>query len=265
MLLKAAFADCRTNDALAVFLRELRGLVGTKLLSFMLYGSLAHGDFSPGYGDLDFMTVVDGQIDAATCDALIALRKPFRAGCHGEVAAMLEGAFLPREMLCPDVVGAGLWWGTTGERPINRNHLGWLNLLDIRQSGIVIFGLDLRSEIPQPTRSQLLNDVRSACRDIREHGEGGYPHSSDWLLQSARFLAFLREERLFTKSEAAEWAAQHASGDWRKQLAACSRYRRDAAFRTAAGTQSWLESLSAPIREACDEVERALSKMIARE
>jgi len=162
-------------------------------------------------------------------------------------------------MLCLNAAGTGLWWGTTRERPIDHNHLGWFNLLDLRENGIVIFGMDLRTEIPAPQPADLVQEIRRACRMMRQHGCGGGQYSVDFLLQSARFLAFLNERRLFSKSEAAEWAERHAKGSWRRHLPGCSRYRREAAYRSQPGISEWLETLGAPLVEACDELEMALN------
>jgi len=140
LLLSETFPDPSLNLTLEVFLRDLYALFGARLLSAMLYGSLVHGDLAPGYGDLDFVVVIDGGLDTADRDGLAHIRVPLRSGIYGDLAAMLEGAFLTREMLCPDVPGSGFWWGTTGERPIDHNHLGWFNLPDLRENGIVIFG-----------------------------------------------------------------------------------------------------------------------------
>jgi len=104
-----------------------------------------------------------------------------------------------------------------------------------------------------------VKEIRDACRMMRQQEREAGQHSVDWLLQSARYLAFLNERRLFSKSEAAEWAEKHASGSWRHYLKDCSRYRRDSAYRSRPGAKQWLEALHVPLEEACDELEMVLA------
>jgi hypothetical protein len=233
----------------------LHGVFGQRLVSLLLYGSVVFDDLAPGYGDLDFLAVVGGELAEGECQELIELRKPLRDGTHGVLAAMLEGAFMPRRMLDPSHAGRALWWGTSGERMWDRNQLGWLTLHTIRERGIVIWGEDIRHAIPAATREALLDDVRTACQAMRQHGRGGRLHSVDWLLTAARLLLWLREGRLSSKSEAAEWGYRYARGGWRRLLPRAREIRLEPALACSPETQAWLDALDEPIREACTEVE----------
>ena len=93
VLLSAMFDDTATDLTLEVFLRNLQGLFGSRLVSVMAYGSLVHGDLAPGYGDLDFIAIVDGDLEASEKAALAEMRVPLRSGNYGQLASMLEGAF----------------------------------------------------------------------------------------------------------------------------------------------------------------------------
>lgn len=258
MLLVVRFDDAAVNSTLEVFLEKLEGLFASRLLSVMVYGSLVHGDLAPGYGDLDFIVIVDGDLGAAEQSALAEMRVPLRSGMYGMLASMLEGAFLTPEMLRLDATGSGFWWGTTRERPIQRNPIGWLNSLDLKENGVVIFGADLRSLIPIPTRQDILNEIAGAARMIRRESKDAGRYAVDWLLQIARFLVVISEGPLVSKTEGALWAAKHAKGSWRHCLVDCSMYRKDATYRSRPGADEWLASLGSSLEEACDELESAL-------
>lgn len=131
---------------------------------------------------------------------------------------MIEGAFLPRHMTCPQSVGRSVWWGTSGERLWESNWLGWFDCLGIRERGMVIHGEDLRREFPAPTREQLVAEGTKFVGTVRRHGRGGELHSIDWLLTAARMLYWLKEGDLASKSQAADWAYANATGDWRAEL-----------------------------------------------
>jgi hypothetical protein len=184
----------------------------------ILYGSVGLGDLAPGYGDLDFVAITDGDIADDRREALIEARRPLRSGTSGDYARMIEGAFLPRHMTCPQSVGRSVWWGTSGERMWESNWLGWFDCLGIRERGMVIHGEDLRREFPAPTREQLVAEGTKFVGTVRRHGRGGELHSIDWLLTAARMLYWLKEGDLASKSQAADWAYANATGDWRAEL-----------------------------------------------
>ena len=254
MYLARTFADTQVNLALEMFLRMIAGLLRERLVSVVLYGSIVFDDLAPGYGDLDFLAVVSQDLSRDECQELVELRRPLRSRAYGVVATMIEGAFLPLHMLDPARVGSALWWGTSGERTWTRNELGWLVLHSIRERGVVAWGEDIRNCIPQASRSALLEDVQRACETMRAHGRGGSLHSVDWLLTAARLLLWLRQGRLCSKSEAAEWGRAHARGAWRELLPRAKEMRLDPALAEPPEAQRWLEALTGPIQEACDEL-----------
>ena len=258
MLLRRSFDDPQLNLALELFVQMLRNCLGEQLISVVIHGSIVFDDLALGYGDLDFLAVVRSDLSEATRERLRELRRPLRSGEHGVFAAMIEGAFLPRAMLDPAVLGKAFWWGTSGERPWERNQLGWLVLEMIRERGLVIWGEDVRRQIPAASPKDLLEDVRSVCKDIRKQGRGGGLHSVDWLLTAARLLLWLREGRFSSKSEAADWGYSHARGMWREFLPRAKEIRLNPKMAQSPEVQRWLGRLTRPIQEACNELEAEL-------
>jgi len=260
VLLAHSFADPQLNLTLELFLQMMAGFFRRRLVSVVLHGSITFDDLAPGYGDLDFLAVVDADLSNEDCEQLTELRQPLRGGDYGVLATMLEGAFLPREMLDPLHTGRAFWWGTSGERPWQSNELGWLVLHAIRENGILIWGEDIRHEIPKVRREQLLQDVWEACRSMENQGRGGHLHSVDWLLTAARELLLLREGRLSSKTEAADWAYLRAEGGWRRWLPRAKLLRRNPVLVDSADWRKWLDMLADPIGEARAELERELRR-----
>ena len=258
MLLAHEFADPQWNLTLELFLRAIADFFGQRLVSVILHGSILYDDLAPGYGDLDFLAVVADDFSDRACQQLAELRGPFRSGEYGVLATMIEGAFLPRPMLDPARIGQAFWWGTSGERVWRNNQLGWLGLYLVREQGIVIWGEDVRPEVPQVKREQLLQEIWKICRNMEEHGKGGGLHSVDWLLTAARGLLFLKEGRFTSKSEAADWAYRHARGDWRKWLLRAKQFRSNPALADSAESRQWLDGLTIPTREASEELRQEL-------
>ena len=138
------------------------------------------------------------------------------------------------------------------------NQLGWFTLQVIREKGTVIYGKDLRQEIPTASRVILFEEISTACQTIRQHGRGGGLHSLDWLLTAARLLLWLEESRLGSKSEAADWGHVHARGAWRELMPRAQEIRLHPELVSTLDGQEWLKLLTEPIREAGAELESEL-------
>jgi len=251
-------APVNLDSTMALLKSELDVVFGKRLVSIILYGSAVFDDLAPGYGDLDFLAVIAGDLSSDDCHSLVDIRKNLRARSRGILAHMLEGAFLPRPMLDPAVQGGAFWWGTTGERPWNANQLGALALHVIRERGRVVYGADARVDIAPQGDAALMADVLGFCESARLHGEAGRLHSIDWLLTSARLLLWLKERRLSSKSEAADWALEHARGAWRMELPKAKHLRLNPSCCDEPDWRKWLISLAPSIQEAREEVENQL-------
>lgn len=257
MILSSTFPAPEVNLSLEVFLREIRDVLGTRLVSVVLYGSIVFDDLAPGYGDLDFLAVVGDDLSDELRLKLIEARAPLRGGAYGKICWMIEGAFLPRKMLDPAAHGSALWWGTSGERRWEVNQLGWLVLQTIGDKGLVVYGEDVRGEIPEASREDLLADIGAFCASAREHGKGGGLHSIDWLLTAARELLLVREGRFSSKSEAADWGRVNAKGAWRELLPQAKQLRKSPELAESPDVKVWLASLDGPIQDAIRELEDA--------
>ena len=258
MFLLHKFSDAQVNLTLELFLRMMRDFFKDQLNSVVLYGSILFDDLAPGYGDLDFLAVIDEDLSDEACQQLVELRRPLRSGDYGILAKMIEGAFLPRRMLNPDNAGKAFWWGTSGERTWNNNQLGWFVLHVIRECGIIIYGDDIRQEIPVAGNKILREELWMACNSIREHAQDSGIYLVDYLLSLARFLLWIKEDRLSSKSEAADWGYLNAKGSWRELLPYAKKVRLEPVIANMNYLKQWLNELVEPIKEACDEVEQEL-------
>lgn len=271
MLLACVLGEPDANLALELFLRMSRDELGDSLLSVIVYGSALFTDLAPGYGDLDFLAVVAHDLDEPARARLNERRAPLRSGHYGLYCQMIEGAFLPLAMLDPDVRGQALWWGTSGERPRQTNQLGAFVLHTIRERGLVIWGDDVRASIPEVRKADILRQLLAGCADTRgcEETRGRATPASlqslDYLFTPARELLWLKEGRLSSKSEAAEWGYRNAKGQWRHHLPRARFLRRNPMAAGCRDVQEWLAGLGPAILEATDELEEALNRALAEE
>ncbi|MFH1377769.1 MAG: aminoglycoside adenylyltransferase domain-containing protein [Planctomycetota bacterium] len=238
-------------NTLETFFRE-------RILSILLHGSIVNDDFAIGYSDIDFLVVFNDTISDDDCGQLREMRKRFKAGDCGQLGYALEGAFLPRSMLDPSVLGSAFWWGTSGERRGDKNPLDHFTLQGIRDNGCLIFGCDILSEIPVPTEPDLLKEVDDFIVSARQHAAAGRVKSVDWLLTASRLLKWVTQNEMSSKSAAADWAMIHAQGPWRDSLRQAKSIRLDTASAENPNAKAWLATLRTPILEAIDELESAL-------
>ncbi len=256
-----SFPDPDLTTALEAFVAAARTVFAGRLVSVLLHGSILFDDLAPGYGDLDFIAVTSDELTEEDCAALIAARRPFRAGAQGVYGLMLEGAFFSRRMLDPEEKGRMLWWGTSGERLKDTNSLGWFCLHLLREKGLVLWGEDLRPHLPPAPPEALRHETHLNCRDVKEHGRGGSLHSVDWLLTVARALYWLREGEVISKSQAADWATTHAAGEWRHSLPGAKDLRHHPELMERTEIQTWVAHLTPTIQQAAEELERALAEV----
>jgi hypothetical protein len=252
------FCDPELTRALEALVHDAKASLPGGLVSVVLHGSAALGDLAPGYGDLDFLVVTKGELSKEECGRLVEERRRFRVGEYGLYGQMLEGVFLPRRLLDPNAQGLVAYWGTSGERVKTSNQLGWFSLHLMRLHGLVVWGEDIRGEVPEATPEALLSETWALREDIREHGLGGTLHSVDWLLMAARALRWLREGELSSKSGAADWALARARGEWRGTLPRAKQIRLSPALAESEETQTWLSCLTPTIQAAGDELEAEL-------
>jgi hypothetical protein len=152
------------NAVLDLLLREVRAILGERLVGMYLYGSLSLGDFDPASSDIDFVAVTGGELDAALVAALGAMHERL-AGDPSPWARRLEGWYLPRAAIrryAPDgaaypTLGADWDFGPAARQP------NWLLEQQIlNERGIAVYGPPAR-ELVDPVAPE---ELRAAVRDM---------------------------------------------------------------------------------------------------
>lgn len=103
-----SFEDETLEQSLSMFVEDMRIILNRKLRSIYLYGSAIHNDLSPGYGDLDFLVVIEEELSQNEIELLNKQRSNYRSSLLRRsddrqipnlYTNMLEGAFLTINML----------------------------------------------------------------------------------------------------------------------------------------------------------------------
>lgn len=252
------FKDEKLQETLRIFIQDLRTILGGKLTSLYIYGSSLHNDLSPGYGDLDFLVILSENLNMDEITRLNEQRVIYRNTLEDLYTDMLEGAFLPYQLIFGGS-GQALWWGTKGERIWDKNQLDIFTMYSIKQQGLLIYG-ELQDQFPEISNEEIKQFLVQFSFCMKEHGKGGSLHSIDWLLLTAKFIGWLREGVIFSKSEAADWGLKHLTSDWTEHLLKCKELRKEPTKVDTPEYTSWLTNLESTIFEASKDLDRNIGE-----
>lgn len=180
--------------------------------SIYLYGSSVLNDFRLGWSDIDVLVLTGKQISKEQAQKLVKLRQtmlekePGNPYYHSFEGGMLTlTAFLSRSF---DRV---VYWGTSGERITDTYIFDSFCMKELMESGILLYGSDIRSQLNMPGFSNLYADVKHHYETIRKYVQKAERslYSFGWLLDIARCLYTLRTGEIIAKTTAADWALEN--------------------------------------------------------
>lgn len=197
------------KNAIKTMVQRLAEILKPNQPSIYLYGSAVLGDFRLGWSDIDILVLTQKPILQEQAERLLYLRQtllreepgnPYFRSFEGGMLT-LDG-FLKKE---PDRV---VYWGTSGERIASRYALDSFGLMQLLDSGILLYGNDIRGTLSRPTYADLKADVRRHYDTIRKYARktGRELYSYGWLLDISRCLYTLRTGQIISKTAAGEWA-----------------------------------------------------------
>ncbi len=183
------------------------------MLAFYLFGSLVLHDFKPGWSDVDFLCLTDGQLIGKQAEDLLTLRQALVLANGESLYRCFEGAFVSFEAFQAGVYSKVVYWGTSGQRITSSYSFDAFSLYELLHDGVLVSGKEIRHELKPPGFGKLLEAVISHLESIRKHAlttdESLY--SCGWLLDIARGLYTLRTGKVMVKTA--------RKGHWRRGCA----------------------------------------------
>lgn len=227
--------------------------------SIYLYGSVTLDDFKLGWSDIDLLVLTQEPISEGRANQLVHLRQtmlaedpdnPYYRSFEGGM--LTTNAFLSGE---PDRV---VYWGTSGERIATRHVFDSFSMSELLDSGILIYGEDVRGLFTRPTYSDLKEDVRCHYETIRQYaGETGRElYSYGWLLDISRCIYTLRTGKIIAKTVAGEWALREKICPCVDALTKALEVRREPMkYRNDVSSLDYAETLGEAIQRYADVLE----------
>ncbi len=221
---------------LALLLSSIQDVLGDRLVSLYLYGSLSSGDFDPASSDVDFLAVTRGAI-VENDPAFERLRQ-----MHERVAASdlpfadhLEGSYIAEDTLRRyDPANArhptiGVDWPFT----FGFHDANWvIERAIVRERGVVLYGPPPETLI-DPVSPQQLREA--ACQQMNDHWRETI-HDEAFLLKRnysafavltlCRALYTIQHGAFCSKPVAAAWAKEKYPA-WQPMIACAVAWRSD--------------------------------------
>ena len=234
-----------------------------------LYGSSVLDDFRLGWSDIDILVLTEKQISESQANLLVNLRQTMLAAePDNRYYRSFEGGMLTKRAFLTNADDRVVYWGTSGERITNRYLFDCFCQAELIESGVLLYGKDIRKELQYPDLHALYADVNRYDQMIRKYAQstGRNFYAFGWLLDISRCLYTLRTGRILSKTKAAEWALQNnLCPDVHALTTALDVRRCPLKYRDDQETFDYAETLGEPVQRFADVLEKELKAIASEE
>lgn len=160
--------DTEIMKSLKEFVDKSNMLLGNSILSAYCFGSAVYDDFHAGYSDLDFFIINKNPISESDFCKFSSWRTELRKLSHPHFS-VLEGEIISKNAIQNNIESNVIYWGTSKDR-LNRKYcLSGFSLRGLIDKGYLIYGEDLRKELPYPSDGEMLNQVDHMIETIKKY------------------------------------------------------------------------------------------------
>ena len=193
------------EQSISIMVNRIADILKENNLSAFLFGSVVLDDFKLGWSDIDIICLTDNVIQEEQAGKLVNLRQSLMSEHQDNpYFKLFEGGILTLDSFLHNTVDTVVYWGTSGQRITNRYELCPFGKIELIENGRHVYGSDFRHFISYPTRSEIIEAIKSHYHTIRQYGKSG----GGWLLDIARCLYTLRTSKVIAKTKAGEWAIE---------------------------------------------------------
>ena len=244
--------------------RRIAAILGACAPSIYLYGSVVLRDFKLGWSDIDILVLTQMPISEEQANQLVRLRQTLLAEePENPFYRSFEGGMLTISAFLTGEKDRVVYWGTSGERIATRYVFDSFSMSELVDSGILLYGRDVREQLTRPTYNNLKADVRRHYEAIRQYAQntGRDLYSYGWLLDICRCIYTLRTGKIIAKTAAGEWALKESICPCVDALARALEVRKEPnKFKADAETFDYAETLGAAIQKFADVLEKELEQ-----
>jgi predicted nucleotidyltransferase len=193
------------NEALQTMTAEIVSILADNKPSIYLFGSVVLDDFKLGWSDIDMVVLTEQEITEHQADILVGLRQVMLERYPGNrYFRLFEGGMLSADAFINGKIERTVYWGTSGQRITDNYKIDSFGMVELLDSGILLYGDDIRKKMTYPTYAQMRDDVARHIQSARTHGT-----AVGWLLDIARGIYTLRTGKVIAKTAAGKWALEN--------------------------------------------------------
>lgn len=243
---------------------EINSILSDCERSIYLYGSSVLDDFRLGWSDIDILVLTNKQISEEQAQKLVKLRQTMLEKEPGNpYYQSFEGAMLMLDAFISKSSHRVVYWGTSGERITNTYMFDSFGMAELIESGILLYGCDIRSRLKAPNFTDLYADIKHHYETIRKYVQKTEHslYSFGWMLDIARCLYTLRTGKIIAKTAAADWALENNLCPVPDVLKTALQVRKAPLEYKNKQVLEYAESLADPIQRFADVLEDELKRL----
>lgn len=254
--------DNELKGAICAMKQRITDIIDSCMPSIYLYGSVVLNDFKPGWSDIDLLVLTQAPISPEQADLLVGLRQTMLEEEPGNpYYRSFEGGILPLNDFLSGQPERVVYWGTSGERMTDRYDFDAFSMTQLLDSGILLYGKDIRDRLSRPAFDELKTNVRRHYEAIRKYAQRteGSLYSYGWLLDISRCIYTLRTGKIIAKTAAGDWALQKALCPCAEALGKAIEVRKEPnKYKNDARCLAYAETLGPSIQVYADVLEAEL-------
>jgi GrpB-like predicted nucleotidyltransferase (UPF0157 family) len=235
------------------FVAKANALLDNRVISAYCYGSATYDDFHISYSDLDFFIIIDKEIVEEDFQKLSSLRQELRGMKHPHLS-VLEGEIISKTAIKNDIESNVIYWGTSKEVLTRKYSLSGFSLRSLIDHGFLIFGTDMRDQLPYPDEKEMISQVNHMINTVQRYAQitNEKIHSVDWLFLICQSIYWLKTNHVTGKSHAAQWVIGNYTDKWTVALKKALEIRQNPEFAEIESNKAWLSNLGYYIQCACN-------------
>ena len=212
------------NEAIQTMTNEIVSVLVDNTPTIYLFGSVVLDDFRLGWSDIDILVLTEREITEQQVNTLVGLRQNILERYHGNpYFRLFEGGMLTADAFLNGKNDRTVYWGTSGQRIANNYKMDSFGMAELLDSGILLYGDDIRSKMNYPTYAQMRDDIARHVQAARKCGV-----VVGWLLDIARGIYTLRTGKIIAKTDAGEWALENGLCPDKEAMQKAVRNRKEA-------------------------------------
>ena len=193
------------DEAIQIMSDEIVSILADNKPTIYIFGSVALGDFKLGWSDIDIIVLTEYEVSEQQAAILVELRQDMlKRFPDNPYFRLFEGGILSVDAFVNNKSERTVYWGTSGQRITTDYRLDSFGMAELLDSGILIYGNDIRHKLKYPAYAQMHDDISNHIQAARKHGT-----SVGWLLDIARGIYTLRTGKIIAKTAAGEWALEN--------------------------------------------------------